>query len=1391
MRLDLVLLRKRSVTSAIVLSACSLLVVLGGFWLLSKRQQVPRTSNTIEARIELAAGNVTLEHAGQKDRATSGTAIAPDSTIVTGSGARALVRLQDGSAVFVRDSTQVAIESKGTSLVSGEIFVNAAPAEQKAQVHHTGDVYVAAADAGLSIARSGERVLVTVTRGSATVNSAAGRVEVQAGQQATIEGKSAPKTGPVAYFDDWTGGMADLPAQGAANGVAAGTIYGVDAARGDGSPPVRLEIQRQAVRAVLRDELAETEVDQTFFNPGEHAVEGWYWMVVPEGASVTGFALETDNVLVEGELVERKEASAKYQTARSSGHSPAILEWINERTVRARIYPINAGATRRVVVRYVELKPVVEGKISYVYPMGLGEPTRVGEFSLSVDLGSRGRRMQIATLAEARVEDGGERVTVRRSGYVPRAPFQLEASLKEARSPMSVARFASGGDSADYVLARYTPDVDWAGARSSRADVVVVVDTSGAGDESSRGLKVGVAEAILRALGAEDRFALVSVDVQPKVLYPKDGLSPATPEFVSQALQRLAEHSNGGATDLGASFDVALDRLHGTDQPAVILVGDGIATSGEVVPEKLIERLRRALETSRARVFSVGVGPEARHSLLSALARVGGGQHLLLDKNDETTRKALELTAAIRTPTITDLEIDLGAGLDDAVSNVTGKMMQGQEFLLLARTHHDLPKSAIVRGRLGGKKIEGKYIIDKNAGPEAAYAPRLWAAEQIRRLLATARNPDDERGRIIAWGLEYGLMTPYTSFLALESEAAYAQMGITRKASVLRPGRLASIGEQAGTAAANPGSILPIFVGCSREESPANATAPAPVNAKEPPAGVANDESASRKESESAKPQDPASLTLEPIAAAEARPTEGLGFAARKGLGASPASAPKPGVGGLDNAVKKAPAMSGLLPPRDARTQGVSGGSQAHGAVRADSDKPAGAPASDTGKDALTRSSKVAIGTCSDLSKRSLSDRVVIWYRRLWAAQNAVELLERYDTAKRSCELTDWLAERTFLGLLEVRLANEGDVRLVLNRFSDQPDVRSFIAARLLRRSTDARIGAAVREVLFGNAVDWLSIDRSLQSIKDPEKRLIQLRKAITKAPADPEGNLRLLRELVRAGHDGEALEVGRRTKESGLFTPDLVRRVGDLLTREKQPEEALRVYSELVEFAPDDRGARQMLGDIYLANHWFDPAYRQYQLLTQMSPETPLFWLRLATAAAGAGRTDEALRLERRVANNEGTPGPNDPRRYARLLATSHLAALLADAQKQPGDAQLVQRLESITRDLKELALFNSPGRLVVAQWLDPSVDLLLTLSSEKDSSGLGEVTDAAGIGLQAAWLSPAARDVAKIHFVRRSTLGEIGLDVSLIIIDWDGKAFQVVRRNVNLPPDATSIDA
>src|SRR5262249_47375599 len=162
---------------------------------------------------------------------------------------------------------------------------------------------------------------------------------------------------------------------------------------------------------VIRDGVAETEVDQTFSNPSSTAIEGWYWFTVPETATVTSFALETNGALVEGEVIEKREAAAKYAAAVARENDPALLEWVDGRTYRARIYPIPQSGTRRVVLRYLEMLPSVEGKTRYVYPLRSDDPVRFDELSLTVDLGANGAETQTSTSLDARVEDGGRFVT--------------------------------------------------------------------------------------------------------------------------------------------------------------------------------------------------------------------------------------------------------------------------------------------------------------------------------------------------------------------------------------------------------------------------------------------------------------------------------------------------------------------------------------------------------------------------------------------------------------------------------------------------------------------------------------------------------------------------------------------------------------------------------------------------------------------------------------------------------------------------------------------------------------------------------------------------------------------------------------------------------------------
>ena len=1367
------------------------------------RPTPPKKARSIGARLDLAAGDVTVNDASGDTKALSGTPLGSGATVTTAKGARALVRTGEGAALFLRGETSLKLLEHGVDVASGEIWLEAPKVDGNALECTVGTYKVSASDAGLSIKRDGKDLVVYVARGLAVLTSPGGRVEIGAGEQGVAKADAKPLVTSVAFWQDWTGGMGD---QRGARAVGSGTgrLYGLDPSAPNGAPARKLGIAKQAVRAVLRDGIAETEVDQVFSNPGSQAIEGWYWFTVPTTAAVTGFALETNGVLVEGEVIEKREAAAQYGAAMRQGNDPALLEWVDGRTYRARVFPIPASGTRRVVLRYMEMLPMVEGKTRYVYPLRSDDPVRFDEFSLSVDVGDP-QDVDVASSLDARVEGAGRTVSMRRSGYVPQADFQLELSTKKKRPAVSAWRFQAGADQADYVMLRYAPDKDFAKEPPANADVVVVVDTSAGGDESARQLRVAAAEGALRALSDHDHFALVTLDVAPTVVYPKEGLAPATEADIAKALEKLSDHAVGGATDLGAMFEPALARLHGKEQAALVYVGDGAPTSGETGSDALVGRLRRSLTGSRARFFAIGTGADAHHELLARLARAGGGQYVRVDESGQTTSQALRLTSAIKTAAITDVSIDLGAGLDQPMYSATGKLSRGEELVLVARTHHPLPPQVSVHGRIAGKDFDEKYDVKVDTtSVTASLVPRLWAAEYVRRLMGSGNAEDDNRSQILQLGVEYGLITPFTSSLALDSEGSYARQGIQRRHSRVRGVKLSAITSPAEEDNLLRGLLLPgpspTMMGCSKSSATSDSEpGEYKASARTEPAGGMNDPTAAAPSPAAVSPPTiaataaPAPSVAGPgglpngvvvmrspedgnaVAEESSQPSRRAAPAAKpaaraKAAGA-PAAPPPPMPSAFDAAVDLKGDRAGTGQKREARADDEKNKKQDKDAIPKVTLAALGGS-----RIALAR----ALSRCSDVAARPLSERLIIWQKRAKKSQSAHDLATLYDQAYGSCELPDWRDEAALLDIVQQRIDTEQAAEVILGHFATFPEGQRFVARNLLRRTVDVRIAAAVSRAIYGG-VDWPRLDREIGDMDKSDKQLARLKAAMLVAPGDPQGDVRLVKLLARNNQKVEALAHGRRLRDRGFLTPTLAQQLGDVLADAGEQDEALRTYSEIVEFDGQSALSRRVLGDIFLRQGWYPSAYRQYKTLTDLDSKNPLAWLRLANAAAGAGRVDEALRIDREVSGGEGTPGPNDPRMFARLLSASRLGLLL----EKPDPAAGVTT-EAVSRKIKELSLFSGPGTLAILTWEDLDAQLVIGAAEEKKEQLVGEATDAGAVGLYAVLGSTESWDRGQHAARYKSEILQRKVPFRLVTLVWDGKAFAVKTKKAEVRPGA-----
>jgi Ca-activated chloride channel family protein len=706
------------------------------------------------------------------------------SAVQTAERSVARVSLDLGPQLLLGASTELSVlDASSVELRAGRLFAEVQPGEQLEARSAQGSLRCS--DASFSAELSGETLHVHVVRGEVSWSRGEERGIASAGQELTLT-SAAARVNAASLWHDWTGGLARPGPVDASVPQGMGML---EARVPDEVGLARwpLVIRRLDVRVRVEGDLAVTEVDQLFFNPASEAVEGLYRIQVPDGAVLQRFAVDRDDRLVDGYVRERAQARQAYdrQVYRGSTEDPALLEWDAPGSYRARIYPIYPGETRRIVIRYAEwLHPPAPGAPRlYRYPMGGGaRAPHIQELFLSADVAASGAERVRAGMG-AQVEEGA--VRIRRSDFRPRADFWMELVGGEGatqrawtaehepppRAPDARA-IANEADERDYFFLPLVLPAALAPAQQARGlDLVIVADASAATDRSHLELGRSVAESLSAHLDGDDRVAIVSSDLAIRSVIGDDApaLVPATADNIERLLDGLARTPAGGATDLGQALAQAAALLDPARPGAVIYVGDGAPTVGELQAEGLLARLARL--PNAPRLYAVAVGSDANLELLEALTR-GGGLALRVEERAQAADAALRVFAHLERPVAHGVEVVLGDGIENAFPRRPMDAVLGEVFPVVGRVRGALPTSVTVRGTIGGQPFEQSLAIEA-ASTEASTDLRLrWAAERLRQLLLEGAG----REEVAELGTRYGLITPFTSYY-VPSRRELAQMG--------------------------------------------------------------------------------------------------------------------------------------------------------------------------------------------------------------------------------------------------------------------------------------------------------------------------------------------------------------------------------------------------------------------------------------------------------------------------------------------------------------------------------------------------------------------------------------------------------------------------------------
>jgi len=562
------------------------------------------------------------------------------------------------------------------------------------------------------------------------------------------------------------------------------------------------------VKAEISGFLSRVNVTQEFENPFKEKIEAIYTFPLPQNAAVDDMTMTIGNRVVKGKILPREEAQAVYEAAKSNGQVASLLNQERPNIFTQSVANILPGEQIKITISYVETLKYEAGTYEFVFPMVVGPRYIPGQPS--------GEKRGNGFAPDTTQVPDASRITPKmapagfRSGHDVSLDIQLDAGLlidaldskthpidierPDARSAHIRLKEAATIPNKDFVL-RY----DVAGGsiqdailthRSDKGgfftmilqppdrvavqdvtpkELVFVLDTSG----SMEGFPIEKAKETMKlamdSLYPSDTFNLITFAGNTDILFPHP--VPATKENIRKAQLLLSGRGGSGGTEMMTAIKAALEPSDNQDHVRIVC----FMTDGYVGND--MEIISEIQKHPNARVFGFGIGESVNRFLLDKMAEAGRGEVEYVGLNDDGSAAARRFHERIRNPLLTDISIDWnGLPVADVYPQRIPDLFSAKPLILSGR--FTSPANGTIR--LKGKVAGNDFVRDIPVSfPETMAShdvlSSLWARRRIDELMSqdyagaqSGRMKPDLKQTITQVGLEYRLMTQFTSFVAVE-----------------------------------------------------------------------------------------------------------------------------------------------------------------------------------------------------------------------------------------------------------------------------------------------------------------------------------------------------------------------------------------------------------------------------------------------------------------------------------------------------------------------------------------------------------------------------------------------------------------------------------------------
>ena len=324
-----------------------------------------------------------------------------------------------------------------------------------------------------------------------------------------------------------------------------------------------------------------------------------------------------------------------------------------------------------------------------------------------------------------------------------------------------------------------SPKDDWSENEYAAKDIVFVLDTSGSMNDEGKIEKARSALLFgIKGLHAEDRFNVISFSGEEHLM--ESGLIAADDKGRSRGVDFVNKLKATGGTNINDTLRAALKQFDASDRPKMLVfLTDGLPTVGETNIERIVDNVH-SWRVQNVRLFTFGVGYDVNTALLDKLAAENGGVADYVEPKENLEIKVSNFFAKINYPVLTDLALNMGGVQTDLVyPRNLPDLFKGTQITLIGRYRNDEDLRRIkvaLTGKTG--RTPRTYTFENLDFPVREegndFLPRLWATRRVGWLMEQIRTNGEQkelRDEIVDLGTRYGIVTPYTSYLALENSA--------------------------------------------------------------------------------------------------------------------------------------------------------------------------------------------------------------------------------------------------------------------------------------------------------------------------------------------------------------------------------------------------------------------------------------------------------------------------------------------------------------------------------------------------------------------------------------------------------------------------------------------